>query len=73
MPVPSFSSVFVSWIGAFLGILAVAGLNELLAPIVDGTDDNWLLVASFGASAVLIYGALRAACRPKPSPPAFQL
>lgn len=68
MPVPSFSSVFFSWIGAFGGILAVAGLNELLASHVDDSDDNWLLVGSFGASAVLIYGASRGARRRKPPP-----
>lgn len=76
MPVPSFVSIFFSWIGAFLGVLAVAGLNELLASHVDESDDNWLLVGSFGASAVLIYGAPRAARRRKRSPKtaaAFQL
>ena len=49
-------------------ILAVAGLNELLASHVDDSDDNWLLVGSFGASAVLIYGASRGARRRKPPP-----
>lgn len=68
MPVPSFASIFFSWIGAFLGILAVAGLNELLASEFDESNHNWLLVGSFGASAVLIYGAQLAARRREPPP-----
>lgn len=40
--------VFVSWMGAFLGIAAVAFLTIAY--------DVPLMVASFGASAVLIYG-----------------
>ncbi len=49
------SEIFWSWLGAFLGIGAVAYAN---AQIVDGTD-HLLLVGSFGASAVLLYGAIR--------------
>lgn len=44
-----------SWLGAFLGILAVAWLNYKFlagAALV-------LLIGSFGASAVLIYGAIK--------------
>lgn len=41
--------VFVSWLGAFLGISTVAILT-----VVYGLP---MLVASFGASAVLVYGA----------------
>jgi len=44
-----------SWLGAFLGILAVAWINyKFLA----GTA-LLLLIGSFGASAVLIYGAIK--------------
>jgi len=44
-----------SWIGSFLGIAAVAFLNFQLL------DDTAMvmLIGSFGASAVLIYGAVR--------------
>ena len=43
-----------SWLGSFLGIAAVAHANQSL---LAGTD-LLLLVGSFGASAVLIYGAI---------------
>ncbi len=44
-----------SWVGAFLGIGALSLLNgNLLTPA-----DNLLLIGSFGASAVLVYGAPR--------------
>lgn len=46
-----------SWLGAFLGIYAVSTLNDLLGI---GTLSNAFLVGSFGASAVLIYGAPQA-------------
>lgn len=46
--------IFWSWIGAFLGIAAVAYAQ---LQIVDGTD-HVLLVGSFGATAVLLYGAI---------------
>lgn len=47
--------VLWSWVGAFLGIGALSLLNSsLLTP-----GDNMLLIGSFGASAVLIYGAPR--------------
>ena len=49
-----FSEVIWSWIGAFLGILAVSYIN---AKIVNGTD-LVMVIGSFGASAVLIYGAI---------------
>ena len=54
-PRVSFSEVFWSWVGSFLGIAAVASLNfhEL-----DGTD-LVMIIGSFGASAVLIYGAIK--------------
>lgn len=47
--------VFWSWLGAFLGISAVALAGQRFFP---GTD-NLLLIGSFGASAVLLYGAPR--------------
>jgi len=49
-PLPGIHSfdLFISWLGAFLGISTVAYLTL--------TYDVPLMVASFGASAVLIYG-----------------
>ncbi|MFH1034450.1 MAG: HPP family protein [Pseudomonadota bacterium] len=44
-----------SWLGSFLGIAAVAYINQ---QYLDGTP-LMLLVGSFGASAVLIYGAIK--------------
>lgn len=44
-----------SWIGAFLGIAIVAFLNDRLL----SQGDLVLIIGSFGASAVLIYGAVR--------------
>lgn len=44
-----------SWIGAFLGIAAVAYFHF---NIFSGTDLT-MIIGSFGASAVLIYGAIR--------------
>ncbi len=54
-PAVSFSEIIWSWTGAFLGIAAVALLhyNFLSNP------DLVLIIGSFGASAVLIYGAVR--------------
>jgi CBS-domain-containing membrane protein len=45
--------VFWSWLGSFIGILVVGYINF---KILAGTN-SILLIASFGASAVLIYGA----------------
>lgn len=54
-PRVSFSEIAWSWIGAFLGIAALAWLHQyILAP-----EDLVMIVGSFGASAVLIYGAIR--------------
>ena len=54
-PRVSLAEMAWSWLGAFLGILAVAWLNyKFLA----GTAQV-LLIGSFGASAVLIYGAIK--------------
>ena len=44
-----------SWIGAFLGIAAVAWVGRLF---LEGTDLS-LMIGSFGATAVLLYGAVR--------------
>lgn len=44
-----------SWLGAFLGIGTVAWLNDRF---LDGTSIV-LMIGSFGASAVLVYGAVR--------------
>ena len=46
-----------SWLGAFLGIYSVSSLNNWLH--IDMLN-NLFLVGSFGASAVLIYGAPQA-------------
>jgi CBS-domain-containing membrane protein len=54
-PRVSLVEVFWSWIGSFFGIVAVALIHYNLV------DRNGLLmlIGSFGASAVLIYGAVR--------------
>jgi CBS-domain-containing membrane protein len=54
-PRVSHAEVFWSWLGSFLGIAAVAYLNDSL---LDKTD-LVLIIGSFGASAVLIYGAVK--------------
>lgn len=54
-PRVSTSEILWSWLGAFLGIGAVALLGQRFFP---GTD-NLLMIGSFGASAVLLYGAPR--------------
>ena len=54
-PAVGLSEIIWSWIGSFLGIAAVAALNYRL---VDKTD-LVMIIGSFGASAVLIYGAIR--------------
>ena len=54
-PRVSLGEICWSWIGSFLGIAAVALLHYRLV------DQNGLLmlIGSFGASAVLLYGAIR--------------
>jgi CBS-domain-containing membrane protein len=52
-PRVSYREIALSWSGSFLGIGCVAILNERF---FEGTD-LVLLIASFGASAALIYGA----------------
>jgi len=54
-PRVSNNEILWSWIGGFLGIAAVAWVNQLY---FSGTDMT-LLIGSFGASAVLVYGAVR--------------
>lgn len=52
VPVPSVRGMAVSWLGAFIGILVVSVTDHFL-----WRDHGFrLLVASFGASAVLLYG-----------------
>lgn len=48
------SEIFWSWLGAFLGIFAIWQLNKYMG-IQDNT--NLFFIGSFGATAVLIYGA----------------
>ena len=54
-PNVSLSEMLWSWVGAFLGMAPVAYINY---NILDGTD-HLLIIGSFGASAVLIYGAIK--------------
>jgi CBS-domain-containing membrane protein len=54
-PRVSNSEILWSWIGGFLGIAAVAWLNQ---SYLSGSDMT-LMIGSFGASAVLVYGAVR--------------
>jgi CBS-domain-containing membrane protein len=54
-PMVSLSEITWSWIGAFLGIAAVAYANFNI--IAD--SDLVMVIGSFGASAVLIYGAIK--------------
>jgi len=54
-PVVGLSEILWSWIGAFCGILPVAWLNYNLF----GETDFVFIIGSFGASAVLIYGAIK--------------
>ena len=52
-PRVSLSEIIWSWVGSFLGIAAVGFLHY---DIIKGTD-LVMVIGSFGASAVLIYGA----------------
>jgi CBS-domain-containing membrane protein len=54
-PAPGIQEIAWSWLGAFLGIAAVSVIHyNLLAQ-----TDLIMVIGSFGASAVLIYGAVR--------------
>ena len=54
-PAVGVSEIAWSWVGAFLGIAPVAFLHYNLF----SGDDFVYIIGSFGASAVLIYGAVR--------------
>ncbi len=54
-PRVSNTEIVWSWIGAFLGIASVSWVNHLF---FEGTDLS-LMIGSYGASAVLAYGAVR--------------
>jgi CBS-domain-containing membrane protein len=54
-PRAGLSEILWSWLGAFLGIALVAYINDSM---VEKTD-LILLIGSLGASAVLIYGAIK--------------
>lgn len=54
-PRVSLSEILWSWVGAMLGIAAVAAVHYRW---LDGTG-LILIIGSFGASAVLVYGAVR--------------
>jgi len=54
-PSVSLSEIIWSWIGAFSGMATVALINF---NVLEGTD-LVMIIGSFGASAVLIYGAVR--------------
>ncbi len=51
----SFFEIVWSWIGSFLGIIVVAYINY---NVLEDTD-LLMIIGSFGASAVLIYGAIK--------------
>jgi CBS-domain-containing membrane protein len=54
-PRVSLSEILWSWLGAFLGIAAVAYINY---GVLDKTG-LVMIIGSFGASAVLVYGAIK--------------
>lgn len=54
-PAVSVSEIVWSWIGALLGISAVGLINE----IATKSAGQVMIIGSFGASAVLIYGAVK--------------
>jgi CBS-domain-containing membrane protein len=54
-PMVSPSEIVWSWVGAFLGIVAVAAIHYKLL----GETALVMMIGSFGASAVLIYGSLK--------------
>jgi CBS-domain-containing membrane protein len=54
-PAVSLAEIAWSWLGAFIGISAVGIIHSY---VFEGTDLT-LVIGSFGASAVLIYGAVR--------------
>jgi len=54
-PGVSLSEISWSWIGAFLGMAAVSGIHYNMI----SDTDLVMVIGSFGASAVLIYGAIK--------------
>lgn len=54
-PMVGFSEIVWSWIGAFLGVGAVAYINY---NVIEDTD-LVMLIGSFGATAVLLYAAIK--------------
>jgi CBS-domain-containing membrane protein len=54
-PAVSLAEIGWSWIGSFLGIAAVGAIHASLLE----TTDLVMIIGSFGASAVLIYGAIK--------------
>ncbi len=54
-PRASFSEIIWSWLGAFLGVAAVSYINY---GILEDTD-LVMVIGSFGATAVLLYGAIK--------------
>lgn len=54
-PLVSVSEILWSWIGAFLGMSAVAYMHYNLL----SDSDLIMIIGSFGASAVLLYGAVK--------------
>lgn len=54
-PAPGIQEIAWSWLGAFLGIAAVSVIHFNLLE----QTDLIMVIGSFGASAVLIYGAIR--------------
>jgi CBS-domain-containing membrane protein len=54
-PSVNLSEIIWSWVGAFLGIASVALINYSFLE----ESDMVMIIGSFGASAVLIYGAIK--------------
>ena len=57
VPRPGLVDLVISWGGAFLGILLLAGLNEWFHT-TEFSHHFTMLIASFGASAVLVFGVI---------------
>ncbi|MFB6259218.1 MAG: HPP family protein, partial [Thiohalorhabdaceae bacterium] len=53
-PAAPLSEIAWSWLGAFLGMAALAAMHRSLV-----TQSDLMLMGSFGASAVLVFGAIR--------------
>lgn len=54
-PAAPLSEIAWSWLGAFLGMAALAAMHRSLVT----QSDLMMLMGSFGASAVLVFGAIR--------------